>query len=170
MLRILLLLFVCVNIHAGDDSSPEVTIQQGKLRGFKLTSRKGRDFFAFQRIPYVKSPVGNLRFQSPQPLEKWEGVLDATKDIPECPQRNIFMQKFEISGEEDCLYINVYTPQIDKNNPLDVLVYIHGGGWVAFSSADGAPQHFMDKDVVLVTFNYRLGPLGYTASFIFWKT
>ncbi|PSN42542.1 hypothetical protein C0J52_03844 [Blattella germanica] len=151
MLRMLCLLLVLTDpsMHHKDNSSLEISIRQGKLRGFRLTSRKGREFFAFQRIPYVKSPVGNLRFQSPEPGVKWEGTLDATKETPRCIQRNIYMGETEITGQEDCLYINVYTPSIKQNKLRDVMVFIHGGGWIAFTSLDAQPQYLMDRDVVL---------------------
>ncbi|PSN42536.1 hypothetical protein C0J52_03842 [Blattella germanica] len=143
-----------------DDSLPEVTIQQGTLKGFRLTSRKGREFFAFQRIPYAKSPVGDLRFRSPQPLEKWEGVLDATEDVPKCTQKDTFRGQNTASGQEDCLFINVYTPRIDGQDLLDVMVYIHGGGFFAGWGSKHGPAYLMDQNVVYVNFNYRLGALG----------
>ena len=53
-----------------------------------------------------------------------------------------------------------FSLQINKDDLLDVMVYIHGGGWFAGAGSDYSPMHFMDKDVVLVFINYRLGPLG----------
>ncbi|PSN42538.1 hypothetical protein C0J52_03840 [Blattella germanica] len=163
MLTIWLLLFLCTSVY-GQNDPLEVTIQQGKLKGFRLLSRKGKEFFGFQRIPYAKSPIGDLRFQKPQPLEKWDGVLDATQDPPKCTQRNIYRKEKGVSGQEDCLYINVYTPHIQGPHLLDVMVYIHGGGWLAGAGSNHNPSYLIDKNVVLVTFNYRLGPLGFLST------
>lgn len=67
------------------------------------------------------------------------------------------------TGTEDCLYLNVYTPDLEPSVPLPVMVYIHGGGFMTLSSGSLmlGPHFFMDEDVVLVTMNYRLGPLGF---------
>lgn len=68
--------------------------------------------------------------------------------------------KHIIHGQEDCLYMNVHTPYLDKKLP--VMVWIYGGGFVAGHSQSSlyGPDYFMDKDVVFVSFNYRLGLLG----------
>ncbi|KAJ9587059.1 hypothetical protein L9F63_019347 [Diploptera punctata] len=141
-----------------------VNIRQGTLIGRYVTTRKGRNVLAFEAIPYAKPPIGYLRFQSPQPPEKWEGVLDATKLVPKCTQRDIYRRLESISGQEDCLYINVYTPHVRGHHLLDVMVYIHGGGWVVGAGINHRPDYLMDKDIVLVTFNYRLGPLGFLST------
>lgn len=62
------------------------------------------------------------------------------------------------AGTEDCLYVNIYTPKIHAN--LDVLVYIHGGAFMFGAGASYQPHILLDKNVVFVTLNYRLGPLG----------
>ncbi|GFG34026.1 hypothetical protein Cfor_05019, partial [Coptotermes formosanus] len=101
---------------------------------------------------------------SPQPLDKWEGVLEAKKPGPKCLQRNVNTEKQETSGQEDCLFINVYTPYIRGHHQLAVMVFIHGGRWQDGQGSDYQPHHLLDKDVVLVTFNYRLGPLGFLST------
>jgi hypothetical protein len=59
-----------------------------------------------------------LVLQSPQPFGKWSGVLDATQPVPKCVQRNVFVDEQEVSGQEDCLFINVYTPHVSVSASL----------------------------------------------------
>lgn len=147
-----------------------LVLKQGRLKGHRLTTRKGREIFAFQAIPYAKPPVGELRFQPPRPAEPWSGVLDATKEAPVCVQRGLFPTDSRVRGQEDCLYLNVYTPKIPARvaevAPLDVMVWIHGGGWFTGSGNTDmyGPQYLLDKDVILVTINYRLGTLGFLST------
>lgn len=77
-----------------------------------------------------------------------------------CTQNNHFFSavKHLILGQEDCLYLNVYTPNL--NGKLPVMFWIHGGGFLAGHSGSFGPEYFMDNDVVLVSINYRLGLFG----------
>ncbi|XP_044756103.1 juvenile hormone esterase-like [Coccinella septempunctata] len=146
------------------DVSESIVIktQNGLIRGKTgYTVDRNRTYYAFQGIPYAKPPVGNLRFQSPQPVEYWDGVLTTDTDAPRCVQTN----KEQILGKEDCLYLNVYTPQLpDITKPLlPVMVWIYGGGFEAGTSEynDTAPDYLLDQDVIFVSFNYRLGIFGF---------
>ncbi|XP_069696462.1 carboxylic ester hydrolase-like isoform X2 [Periplaneta americana] len=149
-----------------------VDLPHGRLQGHRLLSRKGREIFSFQGIPYAKPPVGELRFQPPQPPEPWTGVLKATKEGPDCIQRPFPAKPSspEIVGDEDCLYLNVYTPQLPEDEEatelLPVMFWIHGGGWVGGSGSTElyGPKYLLDKEIVLVTINYRLGPLGFLST------
>lgn len=79
------------------------------------------------------------------------------------PNANKFFQFFYILGTEDCLYVYVYVPRekIDAGENLDVVVHIHGGGFMYGSpSLLAGPDYIMDKDVIYVSFNYRLSILG----------
>ncbi|KAF2902811.1 hypothetical protein ILUMI_03376 [Ignelater luminosus] len=142
----------------------EVQVNQGILRGMYQKSRKGRQFCAFIGIPYAQPPVGELRFKPPLPAEPWEGILNATASQSVCPQR----KGLQIIGNEDCLYLNVYTPQLPINNNqlLPVMFFIHGGGFVVGSGGPEwyEPNNLLDKDIVLVTSNYRLGALGFLST------
>ncbi|KAJ8871621.1 hypothetical protein PR048_027948 [Dryococelus australis] len=108
--------------------------------------------------------------QPPQPSEPWDGVLNATQDPNICVQRNIYLGSHEIEGQEDCLYLNVYTPQLPdetrETKLRPVMVWIHGGGWLSGGGILGfySPAHLLDRDVVLVGFNYRLGALGFLST------
>lgn len=65
-----------------------------------------------------------------------------------------------VKGNEDCLYLNVYKPNEQLLNDLNVIVYIHGGAFMFNSGGRARPFYIMDKNIVFVTINYRLGPLG----------
>ncbi|XP_014275607.1 juvenile hormone esterase [Halyomorpha halys] len=138
--------------------SPQVTVSQGTMRGQVLKSRDGRDYFSFTRIPYGKPPVGERRFKISEKADNWTGILDATQHSPYCYQGSVFGTG--ALGEEDCLYLNVFTPNISGKYPI--IFYIHGGAFQA-GSADlfGLGKYFMDEDVVAVYTNYRLGTLGF---------
>lgn len=107
-------------------------------------------------------------------VEPWHGVFNATKDGSICPQ---VVENASVSMSEDCLIINVYTRWLPTNDKTHhshytlslkpVIVYIHAGGFFHGSSDsyNGAgPQYMMDRDIVLVTFNYRLGALGFLST------
>ncbi|XP_014603712.1 PREDICTED: venom carboxylesterase-6 [Polistes canadensis] len=155
------------------DEEPKVRIKNGTLNGLIMKTRHGRKFDGFLGIPYALPPIGKLRFELPQPMTAWKGTRDAKKDAEICTQRNIYTDQEEIVGTEDCLYLNVYTPKLPKTkedkNPLNsfpVMVWFHGGGWVtgAGHSEFYGPKFFLDHDVVLVTMNFRLGPLGFLST------
>ncbi|KAK5647002.1 hypothetical protein RI129_005466 [Pyrocoelia pectoralis] len=158
-------LFVCGNCR---DDGPEVLINQGKIKGKFWTSRQGKTFSAFLSIPYAQPPIGDLRFKPPVAAGPWNGTLDGTNDHAVCPQRNIYTRSEIIEGEEDCLYLNVYTPQLDvsETSTYAVMVFFHGGGWLCGggNSYWYGPDVLLDKDIVLVIPNYRLGALGFLST------
>ncbi|KAL5279764.1 CES5A.2 family protein [Megaselia abdita] len=141
----------------------------GVLIGRHMETAKGRHIRSFLGIPYAKPPLDDLRFKSPVPYPSWEGVKLAVKDSAVCPQIDQ-MQGSILTGNEDCLYINVYTPPLDAikkaSGKLPVMVYIHGGGWSMGSGAPElyGPEYFMEHDVILVIGNYRLGALGFLSA------
>ncbi|XP_071447523.1 juvenile hormone esterase-like [Hetaerina americana] len=145
----------------------------GVLRGTRGRSYNGRPMLSFRGIPYAKPPIGDLRFAPPKPLGPWEGVLDATRDAPVCIQKNYLLAGYPVQGQEDCLYLNVYVP-LTRQKPkgrhgpalLPVMVYVHGGGWFSGTGASSlhGPEYLVDRDVVLVTFNYRLGAMGFLST------
>ncbi|XP_061727966.1 juvenile hormone esterase-like isoform X2 [Cydia pomonella] len=140
--------------------APVVRVEHGELQGRVVESPSGKAFYSFQGIPYAKPPLGTLRFQAPQPLEPWDGVRDATSEGNISAQIKFDTDMYE--GDENCLYLNVYTPNIDGEF-LPVMVYIHGGG-LQFGSGSASARgadYLVEKDVVVVTINYRCGALGF---------
>ncbi|XP_075974998.1 juvenile hormone esterase-like [Anticarsia gemmatalis] len=141
----------------------EVKVQQGWLRGEKLDTVTGDgQYYSFKGIPYAQPPLGKLRFRAPQPPLPWEGVRQATEHGPKCPQLDIFTRKYE-PGSEDCLHLNVYSPNLKPTSPLAVMVFIHGGGYKSGSGNEDnyGPDFLVSHGVVLVTINYRLDALGF---------
>ncbi|CAG4950628.1 unnamed protein product [Colias eurytheme] len=145
-------------------SQPVVEVSEGKLQGKIRESDSGSKFFAFKSIPFAKPPINELRFAPPSPPEPWEGVRDATKECNICPQFD--KDTLKVVGDEDCLYMNIYTPTLPSSNsvPLPVMVFLHGGGFIFGSGTDDSvhgPDYLVEKDVVVVSLNYRLGILGF---------
>nr|AJP62568.1 carboxylesterase [Oxya chinensis] len=140
-----------------------VTKKDFDITGVRMKSITGRYFNAFCGIPYAEPPLGLRRFKHPVRMT-YDGNIDATKceETPICMQ--MFWQKDTVKaiGSEDCLFLNVYEPEAEITN-LPVLVYFHGGGFYSGSGTfnDAGPHYLMDQDVIFVTVNYRLGPLGF---------
>lgn len=122
---------------------------------------------AFLGIPYAAPPVGPLRWKPPQPVAPWSGVRPATAFGPRAMQGRIFddMVFRDPGPSEDCLTLNVWTPATGQTGKLPVMVWIHGGGFVAGGSSeprqDGA--RLAQRGVVVVSMNYRLGVFGFLA-------
>ena len=115
----------------------------------------------FRGIPYATAPLGELRWRSPQPPQPWTGVRDATQFGAPALQSETFTPRSAQS--EDCLFLNVWTPVgASEQSRLPVLFWIHGGAFIQGSGAqpryDGT--ELAKRGAVVVTVNYRLGPLG----------
>jgi para-nitrobenzyl esterase len=141
--------------------SPIVETRSGKVEGIEVRGAQ-----AFRGIPFAAPPVGALRFAAPQREATWSGVRAAAEFGASAPQSPMMLPLpgMEVGAiDEDCLYLNVYTPAADSAR-RPVMVWIHGGGFVIGSGSqslyDGAPLAARG-DVVVVTVNYRLGPLGF---------
>ncbi|CAG7815080.1 unnamed protein product [Allacma fusca] len=107
-------------------------------------------------------------FEEIPPVAKsaWKKVLPAKKVSPECLQYNPF-RGFRVTGNEDCLYLNIYTPKVyfeGEEKKLPVIVWIHGGFYNFGSGGEYGPAYLLEKNVVLVTINYRLGVLGFLST------
>ncbi|XP_065216331.1 juvenile hormone esterase-like [Planococcus citri] len=161
-----LFLFIAL-VHHDDALDISVTIQQGTLRGGIHLSRNNSEYYGFLGIPFAKPPVGDLRFEPPQPPEAWNGVRDATLPPPICIQKEIFTYDDhlrEIVGQEDCLYLNLFVPKAKKMHPLPVMVYMHGGGFVVGGADFYEATYFMDHDVIIIVIQYRLNILGFLST------
>nr|XP_034829470.1 esterase FE4-like [Maniola hyperantus] len=140
-----------------------VHVEQGILRGEqRVTVTRDALYNSFKGIPYAAPPEGYLRFQPPQPAARWKGIRNATQHGNICTQIDFYTGEL-VPSSEDCLYLNVYTPNVMPTSPLAVMVYIHGGGFQSGSGNDDylGPDFFMSLNVVLVTMNYRLDALGF---------
>jgi len=116
---------------------------------------------AFLGIPYARPPVDQLRWSPPRKLRKWDGVRKVDKVPPHCTQSIFGFDR----GQEDCLYLNVWTPNLFPEKPLPVMVWIHGGGFIVGHSFETTPGQRLAKrgNVVVVSMNYRLGAFGFMA-------
>ncbi|WP_082339925.1 carboxylesterase/lipase family protein [Pseudomonas sp. Pf153] len=158
--------------HAADDCETCAKVESGTVKGF----REG-DVVAFKGIPYASAPVGDLRFQPPRPAKPWSNILETNEYKSSCAQFKDPLEEYstparkvtsrtgdeiEIYDNEDCLYLNVWTPKVDsKKRP--VMVFIHGGAFVVGSSSSDFynGKNLASHDAVIVNFNYRLGLFGF---------
>ncbi|KAJ8725239.1 hypothetical protein PYW07_016197 [Mythimna separata] len=156
-----IIFLVVVQNVAGDGI--QIKVEQGWLEGeiLDLVTGDGQ-YYSFKGIPYALPPNGTWRFKAPQPPLSWTGVRNAKKHGSVCPQFDILANKF-IPGNEDCLFLNVYSPNMTPEKPYSVIVFIHGGSY-KYGSGDVdnyGPDFFVSKDIVFVTINYRLDALGF---------
>jgi len=139
-----------------------IEITQGKLCGVSAKTTNGKSAIAFLSIPYAETTAGENRWRAPIVHKKWDGVFKATEFGPSCPQS----ANLEYPQSENCLSVNIWTPETKSVELKAVMVFIYGGAFVfgyngdpmyngAYTSAYG--------DVVVVSMNYRLGALGFLA-------
>ncbi|XP_065216362.1 juvenile hormone esterase-like [Planococcus citri] len=140
-----------------DISCELLKLKNGMINGTIGESKNGRSFHQFYSIPYAEPPIGELRLKAPVAAKSWSGVKDASKLSPRC------IQPLASDTQEDCLYLNVFVPTnlFKPSGKAPVMVWIYGGAFQIGSTREYNPEYFMDKDVILVTFNYRLGALGF---------
>jgi para-nitrobenzyl esterase len=156
------LLALAVLAACGGPSSPPapapssgdvVRTTGGDLRGLSLGDHR-----EFLGIPYAAPPTGQLRWRPPAPTVSWTGVRAATRLGPACPQPD------RSGTSEDCLFANVYTPPASSGTSLPVILWLHGGSFDQGSGGDVNGTFLTTVGrVILVTINYRLGPLGFLA-------
>jgi len=164
-------LCACNGQTARADRAPDravVGVEGGQVAGAEVSG-----VWSYKGIPYAAPPVGTLRWRPPQPVVRWEGVRAATAFAPAClqahrPADTDFDDIIAFYGlnidrtSEDCLYLNIWTAAAGGAR-APVMVWIHGGGLTA--GHGGEPTYdgtaLAKRGIVLVTINYRLGPLGY---------
>ncbi len=153
------ILFAAVAATLALADSPAVRIRAGDLRGELLASGGA----AFEGIPYAQPPVGPLRWREPAPAMPWTGVRDATSFGAPCAQNSA--GRMLQAGSEDCLYLNVWTPEWPVRSPKPVVVWLHGGGNFGGTASDAGASgaSLASRGVVVVTLNYRLGLFGFFA-------
>jgi len=144
-------------------SAGVVSTRSGAVRGTEADGVR-----SYRGIPYAAAPVGRLRYRAPQPAPGWKGVRDASTFGPIAPQPASGLGSYfpgdPLDQSEDCLVCNVWAPE-EAREPLPVMVFVHGG---AFCNGSGSGvmyrgDRLASRGVVVVTFNYRLGALGFLA-------
>ena len=158
-------------LMAGCSQQPVLTVSGGQIQG---VPSEAPGVTVFKGIPYAAPPVGELRWQAPQPVAPWEGVKVCDSFGPIAPQPGnkpgtFYGDEFYWQGtpeeSEDCLYLNVWAPTstLGKKADLPVALWIHGGaymnGYGYEVTMDG--DEWAKRGVILVTINYRLGTLGF---------
>jgi para-nitrobenzyl esterase len=147
-------------------ASAQLTIKttSGKLKGELTPDHQVR---AFLGIPYAAPPVGDLRWQPPQPAAPWHNTLQATAFGHRCIQFGASpdMQFRDPGPSEDCLTLNIWTPANAHPGSLPVMVWIYGGGFIGGATSEPRQdgQFLAHRNVVIVSMNYRLGLLGFLA-------
>lgn len=148
----------------------EATVKQGRIKGVGIDS-----YTLFRGIPYAQPPIGELRWRAPMEPEPWKGVYHANtwpnRSMQEIRPDSFYDKEFYDEREyhmpvsEDSLYLNIWTPAKRAGEKLPVALWIHGGalmnGYGYEKEFDGAA--YCKRGVILVTINYRLGPLGFLA-------
>ncbi|KAK0426472.1 hypothetical protein QR680_009729 [Steinernema hermaphroditum] len=143
--------------------NPVVKTPFGEVEGFEYNTGN-----VFLGIRYGKAPVGNLRFEKPQKVDEWKDTLRATDFGHACFQTRTPVPNYaNLSFSEDCLMMNIMTPKAPPptREGYPVLFYIHGGGFEYRSATELGYKlivdNFISRGIAVVTFSYRLGPLGF---------
>jgi para-nitrobenzyl esterase len=145
---------------AGTTPTPVVATQEGRVQGFF-----SEGVAQFLGIPYAEPPVGNLRWRPPEDRKPWRNVLKATEYAPICALiETLGVFSGPANNNEDCLYLNVFTPTLDPDAKLPVIVWIHGGGNLDGETPgyDGSKLALQGRTVV-VSMEYRLNLMGFLA-------
>ncbi|MFT7129795.1 MAG: para-nitrobenzyl esterase [Gammaproteobacteria bacterium] len=164
MKKLTVLLFALLYAYNAIAESIELTTPQGVLVGDKEGA-----IASFKSIPFATPPVGTRRWKAPETAPNWTGKRTATEFSPACAQvpyaQGSMFSRPHFPSSEDCLYLNVWTPQLQGDKPLPVMVWIHGGALTRGSGASNIYEgtKLAQKGVVVVTINYRLGAFGYMA-------
>jgi para-nitrobenzyl esterase len=143
-------------------AAPEVRIDTGGVRGHRANG-----VVSFKGIPFAAPPVGDARWRAPGPPSAWVDVRDGSSFGPACPQTAAATDKGRVRTSEDCLTINVWKPAHARpsSGSLPVMVWIYGGAFIDGASSspwyDGAA--LARQGVIVVSFNYRVGRLGFFA-------
>jgi len=153
-------------IHVADDT---VKIDTGLVRGLILADAD--DMRLYRGIPFAAPPTGDLRWRAPQPAKPWQGVRECLTYGAASPQKPIpFLSALPgmalgVPMNEDCLYLNIWAPAKKGKEPLPVMVWIHGGGYTIGAGSQGMYEatDLARRGAVVITVNYRLGPLGFLA-------
>jgi para-nitrobenzyl esterase len=138
-----------------------------QVDGGRIAGASAGGLNVYKGVPYAAPPLGALRWKPPQPVPAWSGVRAADTFAPACMQSGVSMPgEVPPKVSEDCLYLNIWAPLVRSGAPLPVMVFIYGGGFTNGSAA--MPLYWGDrlarKGVIVVSFGYRVGALGYLAT------
>ena len=149
--------YVLAQSQARDDATV-VAVDGGKVRGVQADG-----LIIFKGIPFARPPVGALRWRAPQPVEPWNDIREANA-VGADPMQPAHLATPGVTISEDCLYLNVWSPATTSTDArLPVMVWIYGGGLVKGGAALYPGQYLARQGIVVVTFNYRLGRIGFFA-------
>ncbi|TXS96109.1 carboxylesterase family protein [Parahaliea maris] len=158
VLSVILLLANAATVSAVSAEPAVVSMGSGQVRGVK-----SEGVVAFKGIPFAAPPVGELRFSAPQPAAGWQGEFAADSFPPVCTQTRYEAGVAKTYGTEDCLYLNVYTPDSDLSEGAPVLVWIHGGGRRNGDGRRPVEDFVRETGTVVVMIQYRLDHLAFFA-------
>ncbi|XP_046991109.1 esterase FE4-like [Schistocerca americana] len=162
-----ILFFICCTVKQVQGATriyKTVNTTLGPIRGRQFNTSTGNPVYIFRRVPYAEPPVGERRFKPPVPLSPWNETRDALSYADKCVQRR---GSGVIEGNEDCLYLNIFSPELPSNtsNPnRPVLVLIHGGCFVTGYAQSNSQDYYVDNGILVVTIQYRLGALGFMST------
>ncbi|EDW15985.1 uncharacterized protein Dmoj_GI22473 [Drosophila mojavensis] len=167
MSRICSIAFICLAAAATATAEAAadpliVELPNGKVRG-----RDNEGYYSYESIPYAEPPVGELRFEAPQPYaQQWSEVFDATTPPAYCMQWNQFAEGADkLVGIEDCLTISVYKPKNSSRCSFPVVVNIHGGAFMFGAPVEHGHEPIMASgNLIVVKITYRLGPIGFLST------
>ncbi|XP_060617023.2 cholinesterase-like [Anolis sagrei] len=164
-------LFILFSLASNAASKDDLVVDtsSGPIKGRSLTVGSGT-VRAYLGIPYAKPPLGKLRFQKPLPHQPWRQIFKATNFGNACSQ-SVLSHAFEAKLwnpnrplSEDCLFLNIWVPRTQPSVTIPILVWIHGGGFVAGTSSldlyNGASLA-VTENVIVASMNYRIGSLGF---------
>lgn len=164
----------CLFSRSRPEHDPDPLTERRTLAGSVVGYVEDNGAHAWLGIPYAKAPTGDLRWRVPRPPEKWEGIRKAVDLCPVCPQYGGLMGDVSVLdyndpvGNEDCLYLNIWAPPFmldeipSEVKPLPVMFWIHGGGnSVGHGGSYNGKALAKKYKVIVITINYRLGPLGW---------
>lgn len=160
-----LLAFVALFAAASSAASDPVRVTGGLLKG---TTHSDTGVRIYRGIPFAAAPIGDRRWKPPAPPEPWDGIREADEWGARCTQGTMFGSPLVTRDEamqEDCLYLNVWTPARAADEKLPVLVVFHGGGFASGSASEPRTdgEWFAEQGIVVVEPNYRLGLFGFLA-------
>jgi carboxylesterase type B len=140
----------------------QVNTLLGSIRGKTVVTEDGMEMNTFLGIPYAQPPVDQLRFQPPRPLygyKEFEAFTFGNVCVQPAYSLDLLSEGYE--GDEDCLFLNIFTKVSNSTMLKPVMFFIHGGGFSGGSAAQYIPASLVKEDVIVVTVNYRLGALGF---------